>query len=180
MENVFKPALSLVKMMKISGSFALILILVCIVTAVALFFVFYANSSGSKESKKEGLELIIDIENPSIKRGEKLVAKLILKNNGKEEVLIDFFSAQRFDLYLYKGKELLGRWSDEMMFAQVMGQIILKPGESLEDTLEWALSYFDKETGAEAFPAPGKYGIVGVMVGRPRLETEELPITIRA
>jgi hypothetical protein len=166
--------------MKITGSPVLIFFLICIGVIVTLFYLFGMTNQGMAKGRKEGLTLTLEVENPNIKRGENLIATLSLENKGESEESIDFFTSQRFDLYLYKDKNLLGKWSDDKLFAQQIEQIILKPGESYTEKIEWNLSYLDKNTNKYVLPKLRKYGLMGMMVGKPELKTRELVIEVKA
>jgi hypothetical protein len=169
--------------MKMTGSFLPLSFLMCIVVIAALAALFYfvgMTNPGMAKDRKKGLKLTLEIENPIIKKGESLNATLTLENKGESEESIEFFTSQKFDLYLYKDNNLLGKWSEDKLFAQQIEQIILKPGESYREKIEWNLSYLDKNTNKYVLPKLGKYELVGVMVGKPELKTRELVIEVKA
>lgn len=62
----------------------------------------------------------------------RLDVKLSVENTSKRIVTLHFPSAQRIEIQLRGSQRgVVTRWSDDRMFAQVMGQLTINPGEKL-------------------------------------------------
>jgi hypothetical protein len=70
--------------------------------------------------------------------GDSVRLELHVTNATGEALLVEFTSAQRYDFTVVDdGGSVVWRWSDEMMFAQVMGTESLQPGETRRYAASW-------------------------------------------
>jgi hypothetical protein len=95
--------------------------------------------------------------------GDSARLELHVTNVMPSVVVLEFATSQRYDFDVSDGAgEVVWRWSDDMMFAQVVGQEALQPGGSLRYTATWA-------AGAAA----------GVYVARGVLTSRNYPVELR-
>jgi hypothetical protein len=74
------------------------------------------------------IRLLLVVETP-LRAGAMAQFELRLTNEDAEPVMLEFRTSQRGDVALLQGKLERWRWSDEMMFLQVLGARELGPGE---------------------------------------------------
>ncbi|MFB6135766.1 MAG: BsuPI-related putative proteinase inhibitor [Halobacteriaceae archaeon] len=60
-----------------------------------------------------------------------------VRNEGDEDATLTFSTGQRAEFEVYDGDERVWRWSDDRMFAQLLGEEVLAPGESLTVEGAW-------------------------------------------
>lgn len=99
---------------------------------------------------------------------------LTAKNTQGRDVFLHFSSGQRFDVQLFKpgAKTPLYTWSATRMFAQVMGQIRLRPGQNLR---------FDAQIGDDQGAlVPGKYLLRAHLTNSSGIEAPPVPIEVVA
>lgn len=89
--------------------------------------------------------------------GEEVKISVTMANKGLNPIEIIFASAQRYDFIVLKGNEEVWRWSNDKVFAMVLEQVLLKPGEKQTYSETW------KPKDAK----PGKYEVIGVVTSRP-------------
>jgi hypothetical protein len=63
--------------------------------------------------------------------------ELHVTNVTAEVLRLEFATAQRYDFEVSVAGARVWRWSDDMMFAQVLGQEVVLPGESRRYTAAW-------------------------------------------
>ena len=99
--------------------------------------------------------------------GNTVTLRLVLRNVSTAPVTLDFSSAQRYDFAIEDTRAPMWRWSASQMFAQVLGEETLAPGDSL--------IYAEQFKGE--VPA-GLYRAVGTIVrmGEPITATAEFQI----
>ena len=91
---------------------------------------------------------------------------LTVENEGTEPVELPFRTAQRADFVAYRDGEEVWRWSDGRMFAQVLGEERLNPGETLTVDATWDA------------PPSGEYRVVGELVARGVDVASETTVTV--
>jgi hypothetical protein len=95
----------------------------------------------------EGFQLIVGIDRASYPPGGDVRAVLRLVNRADAERVLSFPTSQRYDLVLLDDEEReVWRWSDEMAFAQVLGEERFGPGE---EGPEWEVYLRAPETPGE-------------------------------
>ncbi len=109
---------------------ASLLLMVCLV----LFLVGCGNKVEEPEepviAPKENVTLTNEIYQVNQIDNEKLV--FTVTNVYDKDLILSYRDAQKYDFVLLKGDERIWKWSDELMYAQVISQTVLKPGETLD------------------------------------------------
>ncbi len=129
-----------------------------------------------------GLELSLHLgdgpgaEAQAVARGEPVALRLVLRNRGTTPQRLQCPSARTHDVsILAPGGRELWRWSRGRMFAQMMTDVAVGPGESREFRVTW-----DQRT-SEGTPVPaGRYeaqGSIPALGGE--IRSAPLPFTIR-
>jgi len=91
--------------------------------------------------------------------GEEVEMFVTLVNISPNPVELIFTSAQRYDFIILKEGKEVWRWSNGKMFAMVLDNLRLEPGEGLTYTETW------KTRDAEH----GEYEVTGVIMSQPPL-----------
>lgn len=115
--------------------------------------------ASSPTAAEAPLRLILETDREVYARGDPVTLTLTLTNRGDEPVILEFADAQRYDLRILSAAgDTLWRWSEDVAFAQVLGEERLAPGESRE----W------RERHDGRLP-PGEYRARGIVpaTGRP-------------
>jgi hypothetical protein len=96
------------------------------------------TESFRKEAVKlEGLFLKMDAKD-MVSRGETVQVNLTLTNLGAQPVTLTFPSSKIFDVKVVDSSgRVVYRWSQDKVFLTVIVQLVLKPGESRNETLTW-------------------------------------------
>jgi hypothetical protein len=95
--------------------------------------------------------------------GDSVGLELHVTNVSGGPLVLEFATAQRYDFeVLALSGAVVWRWSDDMMFAQVLGEETLAAGETRRYTAGW--------------PAPGG---AGEYVARGRLTSTNYPVELR-
>lgn len=129
-----------------------------------------------------GLELRLHLgddagaEVDAVSRGEPVTLRLVLHNRGTTSRQIQCPSARTHDVrILAPGGRELWRWSRGRMFAQMLTDIAVGPGEAREFRVTW-----DQRTSEGAAVPPGRYeaeGSIPALGGE--IHSPPLPFTIR-
>lgn len=103
-----------------------------------LFLILFFVGCGHKVEKPEE-RVIASEENMTLTNemyqvkqidNEKLV--FTITNVYEKDLVLNYRDAQKYDFVLLKDDERIWKWSDELMYAQVISQTVLKPGETLD------------------------------------------------
>ena len=106
--------------------------------------------------------------------GEKINITLTLKNVGETNVTITY-GPPLFDVY-YCTPEGCFRWSDGMLFIQMVLNLTLEPGETYSDTLQWNLyQYVNREYRP---PKPGTYHLFGICCPTGTVTLRSIAVTL--
>lgn len=122
------------------------------------------------------INLFLKLEKTATQAKEPVVMHLrVLAHQATDEpVQLDFSSSQKYDfIATRKGREIW-RWSGGKLFAMMMSQIVLKPGESLHYTEPW-----DQRDNEGKLVPPGRYEIVGVLKTSPEVVSEPVAVDIK-
>jgi len=117
---------------------------------------------------KSRLSLCLTTDKTIYAPGETIRMTLVVANHTPDEVILRFRNAQRFDFLIDQERKPIWRWSKGRMFAQVLGEERLRPGESMT-----FFAKFDEKL------QPGKYHITGMIVADPSPLTASSNIVIR-
>jgi len=154
---------------------------------ISLFAAFLAAPAGGCAAREEPVtppdfETRLVLKNPAgdetreFQAGETITFVVTLTNRASAPRTLTFPSSQTHDCFVYVAdhKEVW-RHSSGRMFAQVITEVTLKPGESRVFTATW------NQTDAKGSPVPpGEYETVGLVNGRaPGCRSEPLRFTIR-
>jgi hypothetical protein len=110
--------------------------------------------------------------------GEPITLVVTLRNRGDTPRTLTLPTSQTHDCIVQaggeKGKEEAWRWSRGRVFAQVITELTLAPGESRRFPVTW-----DQRGADGSLLPPGKYRVVGVVPGGERgLRSEALSFTL--
>ena len=164
-------------------SFLLVLLATAVAVLLAVSLVAPENGEHNSEKKspkekslvgkaKEGsLELSLSLPKRKYKLDEELSIQLTLTNKGKTQKTLSFSDAQRFDFWVddpdFFGDRPLRvwRWSLGMVFGQVTGQKVLKPGQKLDFKASWDQKWQGLPPGKYPHnpPFPGRYILFGII-----------------
>jgi hypothetical protein len=88
-----------------------------------------------KDARLRGLSLDLKLSPQPVKLSEvrQLQVNLALKNVGKRDVILEFPSEQRFEIYLRNSTEaILTIWSDNHAFEDKAGTVLINPLEQVD------------------------------------------------
>ena len=104
------------------------------------------------------------------KLGEPIPIEIRVHYSGEKPLILKFSTAQRYDFQIeQEGGEILWRWSEGRMFAQVLGQLVLGP-----DSQE--IHY---QAVMQRHLRPGRYRVRGLLTTRSRSFSAVAEITIQ-
>ena len=129
-----------------------------------LLMLMNAGSAGWGEKLNcfsKGFGLIIVTDKAIYDSGQPITINLTVFNYTKDTVSFTFTSSQRYDFFVSKEGKEIWRWSSGKVFAQVIGEEKIKPGESLtyEETYLPKIKF-----------SPGTYQVKGVFTSKDPLE----------
>lgn len=121
-------------------------------------------------SAERGLTLTVLVGKGAFKTGEPIPLELNVRYGGEEPLILSFSTAQRYDFQIGKeGGEILWRWSEGRMFAQVLGRVVLRPDRP-------EIRY---RAMVQGHLPPGRYQVRGLLTTRPRSYSALAEITIQ-
>lgn len=86
--------------------------------------------SPGSASSTEDLTVALSVGKGTFVSGEPVPLEITVRYEGKQDFILSFGSAQRYDFQIESpGGEILWRWSEGRVFAQTMGQVILRPDQ---------------------------------------------------
>jgi hypothetical protein len=114
------------------------------------------------------LKVEVDLTERGYALLEPLVMVLTVTNVKGEDLTLTFPTAQRYDFIVRKGKQVVWRWSEGMMFAQVIGRETLRAGEFVSYEITW------DQSGLEDMKPPlGAYSVQGILKTAQEIVSEE-------
>lgn len=134
------------------------------------------NREGRAIHVEEGVDtikLLFSVDPNPVAPGTHLALKVSVTNVSKEPRKLSFRSSQRYDFWIIDSTGVeVWRWSDGRMFAQMLEDVTLKPGETLDFAESWDLT--------DASGAPVKEGEYSAYanVSADELRDKELKIGI--
>ncbi len=146
----------------------LIIIVVVIFSALGLWLIAFGNATSEERNMNYGISMSTD--NMSYSVGEPIKMTLKIFNYTEEDIVFHFNTAQRYDFIIEdeEGDEIW-RWSQDMMFAMVLGEETLGPTNS---EVIYTAEYKGKLS-------PGYYIVTGIFVVQDRLMSGSVIIEVR-
>lgn len=133
----------------------LVIIVVMVFLSLGLWLIAYGNTTSEERNMNYGISMSTDKMSYSVREPIKMTLKIF--NYNEENVVFHFNTAQRYDFIIEdeEGNEIW-RWSQDMMFAMVLGEETLGP-TNIE--IIYTVEYKGKLD-------PGYYKITGIFVVR--------------
>jgi hypothetical protein len=132
-----------------------------------------AAAPARAEGSMQELKATLEVEDQTIGRGKTFTLKVCNQTSGT--VTREFGSSQRYDFEVKRDGEVVWRWSDGMVFTQVVGEESWKGNECKTWTEEW------DATTSEGAPVPtGEYSAVGILESSPELRTAAEKFSVAA
>lgn len=106
-----------------------------------LFGLNYASAEGEDAPEKK-LELEVNLNELIYQTNEELKLLINLKNNSQEKIQLNFSSAQIYEIVVKSWQnEIIYRWSEDKVFAQVLKEVSIAPGEqkTYEDNIDLSI-----------------------------------------
>ena len=135
----------------------LVIIVVVVFSALGLWLTSYGNTTSEERNMNYGISIMTDKMSYSVDEPIKMTIKIF--NYTEEGIVFLFNSAQRHDFIIEdeEGNEIWC-WSQDMMFAMVLGEEILGPNNS---EVIYTAEYKDRLSS-------GYYKITGIFVAQDR------------
>lgn len=87
-----------------------------------------------------GLFMLLSVDKPVYSPGETINMSLMKINLSGKTITLNYNTSQRYEFKLtYPSGRTLWRWSDDKSFTQVLGNVILSPGQSVRYTAAFTL-----------------------------------------
>jgi len=146
----------------------LIIIVVVVFSALGLWLTSYGNATSEERNMNYGISIMTDKMSYSV--GDPIIMTLKVFNYTEEDIAFYFNTSQRYDFIIEddEGNEIW-RWSQDMMFAMVLGEETLGP-----DNPEgiYTAEYKDRLS-------PGYYKVTGIFVAQNRPMSGSIIIEVR-
>ena len=127
----------------------------------------------NQDAKTPELTATLEVKDPTIGRGKTFTLKVCNTTSG--DVKRSFGTSQRYDFEVSKDGKLVWRWSDGMMFSQVLGEETWKAKECKSWSADW------NATNSAGQPvAMGDYSAVGILKSQPELRTASQKVSVGA
>lgn len=128
---------------------------------------------GDKKAEKatDSLKISISLQSKQITLEKPLDINLIVENTGSEPRELTFNSGQKYDFIIKdENSREVWRWSDGLMFTQVITGETVGPGESITYTAQWPLTDLEgSKVGA------GDYEVVAKVMAN---ETKDVEVAV--
>jgi hypothetical protein len=144
--------------------------------AVAGFSLLSMSRGSASRGSDDPINVFLETEKTAYQVKEPVVMRLtVLAPEGTNDpAQLVFPSAQRYDFIVTKEGREIWYWSRDRVFAMMMDQMVLKPGESLRYTETW-----DQRDNEGAWVPPGSYRVVGVLKASPEVVSEQVVVDIK-
>jgi len=135
----------------------LLIIMVVIFSALGLWLTAYGNTTSEERNMNYGISITTDKMSYFV--GEPIIITIKIFNYTEEEIIFHFNTGQRYDFIIEdeEGSEIW-RWSQDMMFAMVLGEETLEPNNP-------EVTYTAEYSGKLS---PGYYKVTGFFVAQDR------------
>lgn len=151
------------------------ILLVFLIYAAACNQVVPPPGLGNKSaSQPEGLMLQLKTDRDEYAAGEPVSLRLTVTNLGDQVVRLSFPSSQIYDFVVRQQGQEIWRWSSDKMFAMVLTELKLNPGESRTYHETWP----QVDRKGEQVTA-GSYELVALLVSQPPISSFPQSIRIR-
>jgi len=135
----------------------LIIIVVVVFSVLGLWLTASGNITSEERNMNYGISMSTDKINYSV--GESIMMTLKIFNYTEEDVVYHFNTSQRYDFVIEDEEgSKIWRWSEDKMFAMVLGEEILGPNNP---EIIYATEYKGKLS-------PGYYKVTGILVAKDR------------
>jgi len=146
----------------------LLIIVVVVFSVLGLWLIASGNTTSEERNMNYGISMMTDKMNYSV--GEPIIITLKIFNYTEEEIIFHFNTAQRYDFIIEdEGKNEIWRWSQDMMFAMVLGEETLGPTNT---EITYTAEYKDKLS-------PGYYKVTGILVAKDRPMSGNIIIIVK-
>jgi hypothetical protein len=127
-----------------------------------------AEGGSTSGSSADTVTVEVDITERGYALLEPVVMSLKVTNNRKEDLILTFPTAQRYDFIVEKGKQIVWIWSEGRMFAQAIGRETIGAGETVSYEIVW------DQSGLENIRPPlGAYTVQGILKTMPEIASEK-------
>jgi hypothetical protein len=135
----------------------LLIITVVIFSVLGLWLIASGNTTSEERNMNYGISMMTD--RISYTAGEPIIMNLKIYNYVEEDIVFHFNTSKRYDFIIEdeEGNEVW-RWSEERIFAQMLGEEILEPSNP---EVIYTAEYKDKLS-------PGYYKITGIFIAKDR------------
>lgn len=90
------------------------------------------EKAGRPKMKRLEISISTSPETITLASTRRLAVEIVMKNNSKEAVSLQFPTSQRIEIQILdESGRALTRWSDDRAFAQMLGHVSINPGESV-------------------------------------------------
>jgi len=146
----------------------LLIIVVVVFLVLGLWLTAYGNITSEERNMNYGISMMTDKMSYSI--GEPIIITLKIFNYTEEDIVFHFNAAQRYDFIIEceEGSKIW-RWSQDMMFAMVLGEETLGPTNT---EITYTVEYKDKLS-------PGYYKVTGILVAKDRPMSGNIIIIVK-
>ena len=146
----------------------LVIIIVAVFLALGFWLVAYGNTTSEERNMNYGISIMTDKMSYSI--GEPVKMTLKVFNYTEEDLAFQFNTGQRYDFIIEDEEENeVWRWSQDMMFAMVLGEETLGP---TNPEIIYTTEYRSKLN-------PGYYKITGILVAQDRPMSGNIIIMVK-
>jgi len=128
---------------------------------------------GLRDKQPVGLILQLKTDRDEYAQGEPISLVLTVTNSGSHIISLSFPSSQIYDFVVRRQGKEIWRWSGDRMFAAVLTELKLNPGESRTYPESW--SQVDEE-GKQV--TAGSYELTGMVVSKPPVSSPSRSIRI--
>ena len=144
------------------------LIIIVVILSLGLWWGIYGNSASENKNMSYGMSIMIDKMNYDV--GEPIKMALKVFNYTQEDIVFYFNTSQRYDFIIQDEEgSKIWRWSQDKMFAMVLGEETLGP---LNPEVICTEEYKGKLS-------PGYYKIKGILVAKDRSMSGNIIIMVK-
>jgi hypothetical protein len=146
----------------------LVIIVLVVFLALGLWLTAYGNTALEETNMNYGISITTDKISYNV--GDPIIITLKIFNYTEEDIDFNFNTSQRYD-FIIEGEEgnEIWRWSQDMMFAMVLGEETLGP---TNPEIIYTVEYKGKLS-------PGYYKVTGIFVAQNRPMSGSIIIEVR-